>query len=132
MSTLIDVSDPRPGDLATHLHQELDPRRVTRVEGDQVYLFLLVEEAGPFPAANYRFSRWVEDGVTTPSDVPNYSSCTWEEGTVLIHHHRFKAWRCRHGFVKRHLASAAGPIVNCGAKVAATFDPTIKWKEKHR
>lgn len=50
----------RPGDFADHVSRELDPRRVTRVDRPRglVWLDLLGEECGPFPARNYDYSRF--------------------------------------------------------------------------
>lgn len=52
-----DVARPRKGDLASHVSGELDSREVTRVEGEQVWLWILVSEAGPFPVENYTYKR---------------------------------------------------------------------------
>ena len=58
-----DVEEPQPDDLAWHISEELDPRSVTDVvygsdgKAVQVYLYILGKPAGPFPAANYRFTR---------------------------------------------------------------------------
>lgn len=41
------------GDWADHKSGQLDPREVTRVEADGIYLDLGGSEIGPFPAENY-------------------------------------------------------------------------------
>lgn len=53
----------KPGDIATHRNGQLDSRRVTRVEGSDIWLELLVsgKEHGPFPRRNYVFERHEED-----------------------------------------------------------------------
>lgn len=52
------VKNPQPGDVADHRTRDLDPRTVARVEGDQVWLYLVTNEpSGPFPAANYTYKR---------------------------------------------------------------------------
>ena len=53
----VPVHVPKPGDVADHKSRELDPRRVSRVEGELIWLDLLTTEAGPFPRANYTFKR---------------------------------------------------------------------------
>lgn len=55
--TTVTVTDVKPGDYASHKYRDLDRREVTRIEGDQVWLYLLTGEAGPFPADNYTFVR---------------------------------------------------------------------------
>lgn len=51
------VSHPEPGDVATAVFAELDDRKVSRVEGDSVWLQLITSEAGPFPVSNYTYQR---------------------------------------------------------------------------
>lgn len=41
------------GDLVEPHSRDLDPRIVTRIEGDMLWLELLTREAGPFPVDNY-------------------------------------------------------------------------------
>lgn len=45
------------GDIADHVSRELDPRVVTRVEGDQVWIWILTGDCGPLPIENYTYSR---------------------------------------------------------------------------
>lgn len=54
----VDVDDPKPGDIATHKNGELDPRSVTKVEGDSIWLFILINPPyGPLPKDNYTYKR---------------------------------------------------------------------------
>lgn len=46
------------GDLVQPWGRELDPREVAKVEGDQIWLYLLTNiPAGPFPLDNYEVVR---------------------------------------------------------------------------
>lgn len=54
------VDEPQPDDLALHKDGWLDGRIVTRVEGGSVWLYILGKEAGPFPAENYTYKRYLE------------------------------------------------------------------------
>lgn len=56
----IDPADVRPGDIANHV-EGLDSREVTRVDGSQVWLYLLTSEGGPFPKMNYTFKRRIDE-----------------------------------------------------------------------
>jgi hypothetical protein len=44
----------QPGDLVEPHSRDLDPRVVTKVEGDSLWLDILGYESGPFPLDNYR------------------------------------------------------------------------------
>lgn len=61
MTTHVLVRRPRPDDLAVHRYQDLDPRPVTRVEVDSVWLDINGSEYGPFPASQYTFRREVPE-----------------------------------------------------------------------
>lgn len=75
------VKHPRSGDWADHVSGELDPREVTRVRGDQIWL-RIGGESGPYPAANYTFKRDMRaarrvaplfvPNVSHPTDRPNF------------------------------------------------------------
>lgn len=52
----VPLKDVVAGDWAWHV-DGLDPRMVTRVEVGGVWLNILGEEMGPFPADNYDFTR---------------------------------------------------------------------------
>jgi hypothetical protein len=56
----VPIRDVQPDDIAEHVGGQLDPRRVTRTDGEAVYLSILGAEAGPFPLANYTYQRWVD------------------------------------------------------------------------
>lgn len=45
------------GDWADHKSGGLDPRRVTRVEGDRIWIDILGSERGPYRAADYDNTR---------------------------------------------------------------------------
>lgn len=52
------------GDWIEPHSRELDPREVARVEGDQVWLYLLGDEPyGPFPLDNYVLTRKADAGA---------------------------------------------------------------------
>ena len=55
------TADPQPGDLATHVDGQLDSRPVAKIDqaADLVWLNILGKDAGPFPASNYTYQRWV-------------------------------------------------------------------------
>lgn len=55
----IDVDEPMPDDSATHAFEQLDPRPVTRVEGESIWLDFWGDEFGPFPKANYTYRRLI-------------------------------------------------------------------------
>lgn len=58
---MIDVEpeDVQPGDWATHKFQELDPRKVARVDVEkrQVWIVLLEGTYGPYDLDNYSYRR---------------------------------------------------------------------------
>lgn len=58
----VELHDVKPGDLADHVDRKLDPRRVTKVEGDRVWLWFIVSDGGPFPLTNYTYTRDVSEG----------------------------------------------------------------------
>jgi hypothetical protein len=46
------------GDWVEPHSRELDPREVAKVEGDQLWLYILTDEPqGPFPLDNYMVTR---------------------------------------------------------------------------
>jgi hypothetical protein len=46
------------GDWVEPHSRELDPREVAKIEGDQLWLYLLTDDpVGPFPIDNYIVSR---------------------------------------------------------------------------
>lgn len=60
-TTWIDVTDPQPGDRATHVNGEPDLYTVAEVMtlwGEtHVWVTLGARKAGPFPASNYTYRR---------------------------------------------------------------------------
>lgn len=56
---IVAVTDPQVGDWADHRSRELDPCRVVRVEGEEIWLELRFSGTviGPVPAENYTFTR---------------------------------------------------------------------------
>ena len=51
----------RVGMWADHVSGQLDPRKVTRDDGDTVWLDILGSESGPFPANNYTYLKRGDD-----------------------------------------------------------------------
>ncbi len=47
---------PTVGYLAWHKTMGLDPRPVTRVEGDQIWIDIIGTEGGPYPADHYTYT----------------------------------------------------------------------------
>jgi hypothetical protein len=92
--------EPAVGDIADHTSGKLDPRKVARVEGDQVWLALAPAEResviGPFPAGNYTFERKELQQLSEETRIAlrNYDNLIqakgldevelhWESGTLI-------------------------------------------------
>lgn len=53
----VTIEEVQPGDLALHTSNQLDAREVSRIDGDQVWIFIGESNIGPLPAENYTYSR---------------------------------------------------------------------------
>lgn len=54
--TDIEQADARPGDLAWH-KDGLDPRRVTYIDEQVVFIDIMGSQVGPLPIENYTYTR---------------------------------------------------------------------------
>lgn len=53
----LEVENPEPGDWALHKGNRLDARKVAKVEGDLIWIYIDEVDVGPYPKENYTYSR---------------------------------------------------------------------------